>query len=189
MNKLISISTEYLSSSRSIETLNLVLFEENKQVYVYNFEGKHFRVFESLVEMIQFFEVGNEPLASFDSEADLDEYLEQLPLKRIKRPLNLKLNYMYRHGANYKQFGSVIFKNERMITPRFATDKIKEKLISTEFFVPQDWNLPRLQKYPYEPEIDHEWHEFESFEWTDEDVTDNREISRFLNEIQKGYEL
>jgi hypothetical protein len=189
MNKLIPISTEYISPSRTLEILNLVRFEESKQVYVYNFEGKHFRVFESLVELIQFFEVGNEPIASFDSEADLDEYLEQLPLKRIKRPLNLKLNYMYRDGANYKQFGSMIFKNENLITPRIATEKVKEKLISAEFFVPQDWNLPRLQKHPYDSEIDHEWHEFESFEWTDEDMTDDREVSDFLNEIEKGYEV
>ncbi|WP_169712800.1 hypothetical protein [Algoriphagus faecimaris] len=33
------------------------------------------------------------------------------------------------------------------------------------------------------------WHEFEDFEWTDEDATDKREISKFLNEIKKGYEV
>jgi hypothetical protein len=186
MNKLIPISTEYISPSRTLEILNLVRFEESKQVYVYNYEGQHFRVFENLVELIQFFELGKEPVYSFDSEDDLDDFLEQVPLGSIKKPLNLKLNYMYRDGANYKQFDSVVFTNPSFITPRKAAQKLKEKLISNEFFIPQDWGLPRLQKYAYDPEIDHEWHEFESFEWTDEDMTHDREISDFLNEIQKG---
>lgn len=189
MNKLIPISIEYISPSRTLEILNLVRFEESKQVYVYNYDGQHFRVFENLVELIQFFQLGKEPAYLFDSNDDLDEFLEQIPLGPIKKPLNLKMNYMYRDGANYKQFGYVIFKKASFLTPNQASQKLKEKLISNEFFIPQDWGLPRLQKYAYDPEIDHEWHEFESFEWTDEDVTDNRDLSSFLDKIQKGYEI
>ncbi|WP_439488501.1 hypothetical protein [Algoriphagus sp.] len=33
---------------------------------------------------------------------------------------------------------------------------------------------------PYDPAVDHEWHEFEEFELTDEEVTDRREIGEFL---------
>lgn len=189
MNQLIPLATEYLTPSSTLEILNLVRFEVGKQVYVYNYEGTHYRVFESLVDLIRFFELGKEPLYSFDSEADLDEFLEQLPLKEGKRPLNLKLNYMYRDGANYKQFGWVIFSNPGFLSPRRAAGLFKEKLISGEYFVPQDWGLARLQKHAYDPEIDHEWHEFEDFEWTEEDATDDREISEFLNEIKKGYEV
>ncbi|WP_250161344.1 hypothetical protein [Algoriphagus algorifonticola] len=189
MNQLIPIATEYLTPSRTLEILNLVRFEKSKQVYVYNYEGTQFRVFESLVDLIRFFELGKEPLYSFDSEEDLDEFLEQLPLKEGKRPLNLKLNYRYRDGANYKQFGWVIFANPNSLSPREASEKLKKKLIYSEYFVPQDWDLPKLQNHSYDPEIDHEWHEFESFEWTDEEVMDKREISSFLHEIQKGYEI
>lgn len=96
---------------------------------------------------------------------------------------------MYRDGANYKQFGYVIFKNASFLTPNQASQKLKEKLISNEYFVPQDWGIAKLHKVPYEPEIDHEWHEFESFEWTDEDVTDDRDLLSFLDKIQKGYEI
>ncbi|MFC3414680.1 hypothetical protein [Algoriphagus hitonicola] len=189
MNKFVPISTEYLTPSRTLETLNLVQFEESKSVYLYNYEGTHFRVFESLVDLIRFFELGKETLYSFDLEEDLDEFLEQLPFNAGKRALNLKLNYMYRDGANYKQFGWVIFANPGFLCPRRAAEQFKEKLIYGEYFVPQDWGLARLQKYAYDPEIDHEWHEFENFEWTEEDATDEREISRFLNEIEKGYEV
>lgn len=184
MNKIISITTEYLTPSRTIEVFNLLRFEENKQVYVYNFEGKHFRVFQNLVDLIQFFEMGKEPRISFESEVDLEEFLDQMPVGDGKKLLNLKLNYLYRDGANYKQFGSVVFANPDFLTPRKASEQLRDKLISNEFFVPQDWGLPRLQYYPYDPEIDHDYHEFESFEWTDEIPTDERYIQNFLKKIE-----
>ena len=54
------------------------------------------------------------------------------------------------------------------------------KLISEEFFVPQDWGLPQLHTQPYDPAVDHEWHEFEEFENTDDPATDGLEIGEFL---------
>lgn len=138
MKKTIPITTEYLSPSKTIEIFNLASPTETKQVYVFNFEGKHFRFFDSLVDLIQFFESGQEPQASFESEIDLDDFLDRLPVGEGKRKLNLKLNYMYRDGANYKQFGSVIFSNPDFLAPRLAAEILNEKLISSEYFVPQE---------------------------------------------------
>lgn len=183
MNRIIPITTEYITPSRTIEIFHLIRFEEKTQVYVYNYEGKHFRVFVSLVDLIQFFESGKEALPSFDSEYDLDEYLDRMPIGDGKKPLNLKLNYLYRDGANYKQFGSVVFANPNFITPRIASEKLRNNLISNEFFLPQDYELPRLQYHPYDPEIDHDYHEFENFEWTEDDVTDNRKVNEFLERL------
>jgi hypothetical protein len=70
-----------------------------------------------------------------------------------------------------------------------ATLLLKEKLISEEFFVPQEWGIARLHSQPYNPEVDHEWHEFEEFELTDDQVTDGRDIGEFLAELVKGYEV
>jgi hypothetical protein len=78
MNKIIPISTEYLRPSRTIEILNLVDLEHSKQVYIYNHEGTHYRFFDLLIDLIQFFESGNEPKNSFLSENELDEFLEKL---------------------------------------------------------------------------------------------------------------
>ncbi|EMS34336.1 hypothetical protein C943_03555 [Mariniradius saccharolyticus AK6] len=80
MNKIIPVSTEYLRPSRTIEILNLVRFEDSKLVYIYNFDGKYFRFFDSLAGMIGFFESGIEPLYSFDSEDELDNFLEKLKI-------------------------------------------------------------------------------------------------------------
>jgi len=189
MNKIIPITTEYISPSRTIEILNLVRFEENRKVYIYNYEGTHFRFFENLIRLIQFFESGIEPGLSFDSEEDLNDFLEKLPMVDSKKTLNLKMNYLYRDGANYKQFGWVIFSNPSFLPPRKASQILRKKLISNEFFVPQDWGLQRLHHHPYDPEIDHEWHEFDGFELTDEEVTDKRDVIEFLERIKKGYEI
>lgn len=75
------------------------------------------------------------------------------------------------------------------MTPRRASEQLRQKLISNEFFVPQGWKLPRLQYHPYDPEIDHDYHEFESFEWTEENVTDGRKVEEFLEEIEMGYDI
>jgi hypothetical protein len=84
MNKIISVSTEYLRPSRTIEILNLTRFEESKLVYVYIFEGNNFRLFDSIAGIIGFFESGVEPEYAFDSEDELDEFLEKLPIKDSK---------------------------------------------------------------------------------------------------------
>lgn len=46
---------------------------------------------------------------------------------------NIQFNYLYRDGANYKQFGFVIFKNISGISLEDATSKVRSKLISYEF--------------------------------------------------------
>jgi len=81
MNKIIPLSTEYLRPSRTIEILNLTDFGLKKQVYIYNHEGTHFRFFDSLIDLIQFFEVGKEPQNSFLSENELDDFLVKLELR------------------------------------------------------------------------------------------------------------
>ena len=83
---------------------------------------------------------------------------------------NLRLNY--RDAHNYKEFGSMVFANPTGMSVGAATALLRGKLISEEFFVPQDWGLSRLHTRPYDPEVDHAWHEFEDFEETDDPVTD-----------------
>lgn len=187
MNKIIPLSTEYLSPSRSIEILTLVTPRESKLVYIYNFEGTHFRVFDSVLSLIAFFEKGIEPENSFGSEQELDKFLEEFGLIELSTDLNLKLNYRYRDEGNYKQFGSVIFQNPSRLSIEEATKLIQEKLISSEFFVPKDWNLPALHLHPYDSQMDHDYHEFENWEETFEQVTDTREAKGFLMEIEKGF--
>lgn len=102
---------------------------------------------------------------------------------------NLRFNYRYRDAHNYKEFGSVVFSNLSGMTVEEATVLLRKKLISEEFFVPQEWGIPRLHSQPFNPKVDHAWHEFEEFEFADEAATDSRDIGEFLEEVVKGYEV
>lgn len=44
-------------------------------VYVYNYEGSHFRLFTNLIDLIGFFQFGMEPKLDFSNELDLDDFL------------------------------------------------------------------------------------------------------------------
>lgn len=96
--------------------------------------------------------------------------------------MNIKLSYLYRDGANYKNFNDVIFLNPSNLSLLAIEALIKEKLIDGAWFVANDWDLPDLhfKEYPWDFEIDHGWHEFEGVEETLEIVTDNKNINDFL---------
>jgi hypothetical protein len=186
MNKILPLATEYITPSRSIEILTLINQKESKLVYIYNFEGIHFRFFDSLLKLIEFFEKGIEPEISFSDEAELDKFLERFGLGELSSEPNLKLNYRYRDAGNYKQFGWAIFGNQSRLSIEEAHKLILEKLISGDFFVPKDWNLLPLHFHPYNPELDHDYHEFENWEETYEKPTDSRDALIFLKEIRMG---
>jgi len=96
---------------------------------------------------------------------------------------NVKFNYLYRDGGNYKQFGFEIFSNERNIKIEKIEKRIRLKLIDGEFFDPNQWGVMKLYKYPYDPELDHSWHEFENIEITKEPPTSKTDILHFLNAL------
>ena len=100
---------------------------------------------------------------------------------------NIKFSYLYRDGANYKQFGQVIFINDKKISVEEIRETIKGYLIDELWFYANKWNIPDLHftEYKWDEEIDHSWHEFESIEETNEAITDNRSIGEFLLHIKE----
>lgn len=80
MNSCIAIETDYLRSDRTIETILVRNSKSEKLFWVYNFEGIHFRLFETWLAVDHFFKHAEEPLHSFNSETDVDDYLLQVPL-------------------------------------------------------------------------------------------------------------
>lgn len=80
MNKFVSINTEYLCPSRTIETVEVSNSKAKKMFYVYNYEGYSFRVFNKLLDLIQFFEVESNDFFYFDTEEELDYYFLKLVL-------------------------------------------------------------------------------------------------------------
>lgn len=96
---------------------------------------------------------------------------------------NIKFNYLYRDGGNYKIFGNVIFHNLENIDLERIEKEIRNSLIDQEFFDPFKWNIPILAFDEINKEIDHGWNEFERIETTNEEATDNRSILEFIQQI------
>jgi hypothetical protein len=80
MNQIQVIGTDYIRyASRSID--HLVVSNSNKRIelWIYNYEGQHFRVFESVTNAIQHINYSStNSLIDFDNEDDLDSYLLNL---------------------------------------------------------------------------------------------------------------
>lgn len=84
--------------------------------------------------------------------------------------MNIKLLYLYRDAGNYKQCGEEIYSNKNGLTVEYIRDFLRRHLIYGRWFYTSIWNLKDLHHYPYDPEIDHDYHEFDDVEQTDETV-------------------
>jgi hypothetical protein len=109
------------------------------------------------------------------------EYLKEIGFMEISN--DIKFNYLYRDAGNYKIFGSVIFTNIGSKSIGSIELAIREKLIDNEYFIPEKWNIPRLSFGDYSPELDHDYHEFESLEETDDNAPEKCDISILLKYI------
>lgn len=104
-------------------------------------------------------------------------------MKNLKN--NIKFNYIYRDAGNYKEFGTIIFSNPDQIETKQVESIIKKRLIDSEFFIANEWNIPTLHFEKWIEELDHELHEFESIESSYDNPNDklNRTILDFISSI------
>jgi len=78
MNTFKTIDTDYLRSDRSIETILIKNGQNEKVVWVYNFEGVFFRVFANFSELLNFFSNSSESKIYFENENELDQYFSKI---------------------------------------------------------------------------------------------------------------
>ena len=98
--------------------------------------------------------------------------------------MNIELEYLYRDCGNFKNFGKVVFANKR----KLSAEEIHEMLLSTvmpeQFFRASDLGVPDLyfKDFPYDPELDHELHEYHKVSETKEPTDDatERDITDLL---------
>ena len=79
----------------------------------------------------------------------------------------------------------MIFLNPKNRAREEVEKFVLDKLIDGQWFYCNEWGLPDLhfKEFGYDPEIDHEWHEFENLEETNEQADDNRNIEDLLSFI------
>jgi len=79
MNEIDQIAVDYIRPSRTIESYLLTDIknpDNQKVVYVYNYEGYHFRIFDDILELIKF--MNNEDyimLKDYSSNRGVDNFL------------------------------------------------------------------------------------------------------------------
>jgi len=80
MNTFKTINTAYLRASRTIETILVSRDNMTKVFFVYNYEGNSFRVFESHISLIHFFQEKSESEYHFSSEDEIDQFLSKVKI-------------------------------------------------------------------------------------------------------------
>lgn len=75
MNNIKTIDSEYIRSNRSIDTILVSKGNSCKTLWIYNFEGVHYRVFENLLDIFGFLNNVTEPKYDFENEIELDNFL------------------------------------------------------------------------------------------------------------------
>ena len=83
MNKYTAINVSYLRPSRTLETILLENKNGKRIVFVFNYDGVHFRIFNFINEFLQFYNDEFEPEVSFETEEELNSYLANLNLETI----------------------------------------------------------------------------------------------------------
>ena len=101
--------------------------------------------------------------------------------------MNIRFSYLYRDGANYKSHNEVIFSNPEKKSLEEIEQVIKANLIDETWFVAKHWNIPDMhfKEYTWDSDLDHNWHEFDSAEETEEMATEEISIEDFIDQIEK----
>lgn len=95
---------------------------------------------------------------------------------------NVKFLYLYRDAGNNKQYNEVVFSNESGMSIDHLRTTIENNLIEGQWFVAKDLGLQDMffKEYGWDPDLDHNWHEFEDVEMTEEATTSEEDIADFL---------
>lgn len=87
MNTFSTIDTTYLKPNRTIDTILLSNSNNQRVLWVYNYEGKHFRVFHNVQDVAGFLSNNFEPIINFENEVELDEFLTNVNLSTLEKDM------------------------------------------------------------------------------------------------------
>ena len=102
---------------------------------------------------------------------------------------NIKFNYLYRDGSNFKSWGEVIFLNPENLTVNEIEAKLLNALLPDKQFIASQITIPEKFLFANEKftKYDHCYHEFDCAEICKENPTDN--LKRSINDFLKDVEL
>lgn len=97
--------------------------------------------------------------------------------------MNIRMTYLYRDSGNYKHWYEVVFPNPAGASVEQLTKDIKQRLISGEYF--DQSQAPVTFDFPdsFDPDMDHAWLEFYSFEEVDETPHLTVDVEQFIQRL------
>ena len=99
---------------------------------------------------------------------------------------NVKFNYLYRDGSNYKNWAAIVFRNPEQIGIGEITEHL-EKSFDDYLFIARQIRIPEVFSFPDGKlnSDDHCYHEFYNTEITDEAANDaeDRSIVQLLAQV------
>jgi len=101
---------------------------------------------------------------------------------------NIKFNYLYRDGANYKSWGDVVFSNPDELTLNEIESRLTDAFLPDKLFISHQISIS--EKFLFTngkfSKFDHCYHEFDSVEVCKENPTDDlkRSITDFLKTVE-----
>jgi hypothetical protein len=102
---------------------------------------------------------------------------------------NIRFNYLYRDGSNYKKWADVIFSNDGQLALDLISNKLKDCFLEDGQFIAHQIRIPEIflamdDALSFD---DHCYHEFDSVEITADVPSDvhNRSIQDFLSEVAR----
>lgn len=100
--------------------------------------------------------------------------------------MNIKLEYLYRDAANFKNWGEVVFSNPQNMDVALIVSSAEKVLIDQIYFFAERAAVPNLYFQERDDELDHSWHEVYAFQETNDHPNDllGRDIREFIDSLQ-----
>lgn len=75
MNNINIFKTFEIRASRTLDVISISNSNKQKLLFLYNYEGIHYRLFDCKIEVRKFFNCENATFLEFDDDIKLDSYL------------------------------------------------------------------------------------------------------------------
>ncbi len=99
---------------------------------------------------------------------------------------SIRFHYLHRDSGNYKTFGFQDFSNPNKLSLEEIQARITEKLISEEFFYPEESGIEKFEFHRYCD--DYSWYEFNGLEIVSGKIPE-KSIEEFINGISTKLQL
>lgn len=94
--------------------------------------------------------------------------------------MNVSFEYLYRDGANYKNWGKIVLTTTSGHELAEIEHRIREQLLDGTNFVAEEVDISTLYFSTRDITVDHWWHEYAGVSWTDKAPSKSESIEELI---------